>query len=76
MNENHVGETLKIVHDGSVTVMKSGGVILGKQALEEILYKALGLDETSYSETLNAVVTITIAPKSLEPMVGWVDADE
>lgn len=76
MNENHVGETLKIVHDGAVTVMKSGGVILGKQALDEILYKALGLDETSYAETLNAVVTITLEPKSFEPMVGWVNADE
>ena len=76
MNENHVGETLKVVHDGAVTVMKSGGVILGKQALEDILYKALGLDETSYSETFNAVVTVTIEPKPLEPMVGWVNADE
>lgn len=69
-------KTLRIVHDGTVTVMKTGGIILGKQALEDILYKALELNEMSYSETFNAVVTIMVEPKPGEAIVRWLDADE
>ena len=72
----HENSTLEITHDGDVTVMRAGGIVLGKQGLEEILYKALGLNEASYSETINAVVKITLHPKSAEPLVGWFDADE
>lgn len=68
--------TLRITHDGSITVMKNGGITLGSQGLETILYKELGLNETAYSETINAIVKITVLPKSVEPLVGWFNADE
>ena len=71
-------KALRIVHDGSVTVMKSGGIILGKQSLEDILYKEMKLDETSFSEHFNAVVTIMIQRKPSEAVVRWIpdEADE
>lgn len=65
-------KTLRIVHDGSVTVMKSGGIILGKQSLEDILYKEMKLDETSFSESFDAVVTIMIQRKPGEAVVRWI----
>ena len=70
-------KALRIVHDGTVTVSKTGGIILGKRSLEDILYTELNLDATSYSETFNANVTIMVEPKKADAVVRWLtDADE
>ena len=71
-------KALRIVHDGMVTVMKSGGIILGKQTLEDILYKEMELAETSFSESFNAVVTIMVERKPEDAVVRWIgdEADE
>lgn len=72
-----MSNTLKITHDGTLTVMKAGCVIVGNQSLGDILYSAMGLDETTYSEMVNAHLEITIVPKPIEPVVRWIkDADE
>ena len=69
--------TLKITHDGTLTVMKAGCVIVGSQSLGDILFKELGLDETNYSEMINAHLEISITPKPIDPVARWIkDADE
>lgn len=59
---------ITIQYDGRITVSDYGTFSLGEYAVSDLIRKALRLERNEYRE-MNAEVTITIHPKSNEPVI-------
>ena len=67
-------KTLKIQHDGQITVSHFSPLALGDTPICKVVAQALGMSETDYKQ-IPAKVTMTIEFKNSEPIAYWEDED-